>query len=87
MALTYTQEEIDVCIQEINCLVACNGVKLSIASKKGDLKAYNTRLQNIPILDNVVEALLCYDPNSTTNFLTAEEIQNLISLGYGLGNS
>lgn len=87
MALAYTQDEIDVCIQEINCLVACNGAKLSVASKKGDLKEYNRRLKNIPVLDNVVEALLCYDPNSTTNFLTAEEIQNLISIGYGLGNS
>ena len=76
--LNYTSDELDAMAQRANCCIGHMGHLRQLADKAGNASESKKYMQFILAVNNVVEALCCYDPDSSTNILSATEIQKLL---------
>jgi hypothetical protein len=78
---TYTDDDINSYSQHFNCCLGKLGTFLSRADKKGSSAKKLAYQQMEFVLENILAALDCYSPLSSTNILTDTEIEKLIESG------
>lgn len=81
---SYTADELVVIAQRFNCCLGHIGQSMSLAEKKGKREDIIKYQEQIFCLENIIDAVVCFDVESETNILTNLELVRLVESGGGI---